>query len=257
MSGSAELYQRLRDPFAVQVPINSNSPLGGWEDTYMINGAIRECHPDFFATPIGDSPTRFLVCQRKKNENGMPFESLRENPDTFVGPTPYYATPQGSSPKKNHTEDEIYRKKTAYQDNKGQDIGCDGERGMYVQNYDLYSDIPNKIPTRHGSVGGTNAQRFSDRRLPFQAHLQGVDYYRDCIRYRGIGIENIDAKPGDFGYKENKYYFSAPPAKFDLSMSVQAFPLWKREQLLQGTFTPERMAKLEKEHTFISRNPTF
>jgi|SRR5579862_2513234 hypothetical protein len=253
MSGSAELYQRLRDPFAVQVPVNSNSPLGGWEDTYMINGAIRECHPDFFATPIGDSPTRFLVCQRKKNENGMPFESLRENPDTFVGPTPYYSTRESRDMVLD--KNEIYRKKTSYENNKGQTIGCDGEKGMYVQTYDLYSDIPNKHP--RNSILGGNPQKFQDRRLPNQAHLQGVDYYRDAIKYRGIGVEHIDAKPGDFGYKENKYYFSSPPYLFDISMGVQAFPLWKREQLLQGTFTPERMAKLEKEHTFISRNPTF
>lgn len=254
MSGSAELYQRLRDPYAVQVPIGPNSPLGGWEDTYMINGAIRECHPDFFGTPIGDSPVGFIVCQRKKNAEGMPFESLRDNPDTFVGPVPYYATKEGFSPKE-HSEDEIYRKRTTYENNKGQNIGCDGERGMYVQTFDLYSDIPNKHPRK--TLLGGNPQSFQDRRLPNQPHLQGVDYYRDAIRYRGIGIENIDSKPGDFGYKENKYFFSAPPPRFDITHAVQPYPLWRREQLLQGTFTPERMNNLEKEHTFISRSATF
>ena len=45
------------------------SPLGGWEDHYIINGAVRECHPNYETIPIGNK-YGFAVCVRRKGESG-------------------------------------------------------------------------------------------------------------------------------------------------------------------------------------------
>lgn len=39
-------------------------PLGGWEDSYIINGAVRECRSGFESVPIG-KPGGFEICRRK------------------------------------------------------------------------------------------------------------------------------------------------------------------------------------------------
>jgi hypothetical protein len=77
MSGSYYLNKRLKEPLVNNVWIDGSGPLGGWEDTYMINGAHRECHPDFLSIPIGSNPNGFVVCQRKKNAQGIPYEAVR------------------------------------------------------------------------------------------------------------------------------------------------------------------------------------
>jgi len=116
----------------------------------------------------------------------------------------------------------------------------------------MYSDVPNTIP-RYSPLGN-QALAFPDRRLPNQAHLQGVDYYRDAIRYRGIGVEDLDKASGSFGYRENKYYFSAPPPRYDITQGVQPYNLWRREQLLRGNFTEEQMRQFEQEHRYIEKS---
>jgi len=46
MSGSAELYQRLvKNVPQVLIEKNEDTPLGGWEDAFLVNGAHRECYP--------------------------------------------------------------------------------------------------------------------------------------------------------------------------------------------------------------------
>lgn len=124
-----------------------------------------------------------------------------------------------------------------------------------VQTYDLYSSDPNAQPRR--TLLGGQPLELQDRRLPNQAHLQGVDYYRDPVLYRGIGIENLEKDIGQFGYRENKYFFSRPMAKFDINFAVQPFDLWKREQLRSGHFTKEEMNKIEKENGFVNSIGTF
>jgi len=44
-------------------------PLGGWEDHYIINGAVRNCHPDYYSVPIGN-PYGFAVCIKKRDQEG-------------------------------------------------------------------------------------------------------------------------------------------------------------------------------------------
>ena len=197
MSGSNELYRRLRSP--TSVVIDGSSPLGGIEDAYIINGAVRECHPDFMAIPIGHSPNGFQICQRKK----------------LCPPQKPPVSPMATT----------------------------------SQSYDLYKDKPESIP-RYTYLGG-QPNALPDRRYPNQAHLQGADYYRDCTLFRAIGLERIDKMPGDFGYRENKYYFSAPPPLYDITQAVQPYPMWRREQLRMGTFTTEQMDEFEKQHNYV------
>jgi hypothetical protein len=220
MSGSYTLAQRLKNPYSVT--IDGRGPLGGWEDAYMINGGHRECHPDFIATPIGPDPNGFLVCQRKKTVGGNGFE-------TNIKPKLFSHAKEG--------------------------ISHNDPSKMYTQTYNLYSDVPNTKPNI--SPNGGQSLKFEDRRLPFQAHLQGAGYFRDATKFRGIGTEKIDALPGEFGYKENKYYFSAPPPLYDVTQGVQPYELWRREQIRMGNFSEKSMQEFEKEHTYIRKSSTF
>ncbi len=221
MTASADLARRLENP---NILIDASGPLGGWEDSYIIPGHTRECHPDFLATPIGPDPYGFLLCQRKKQPNGMPLAMKAVNNK----PIPYGARIGGE---------------------------FDGYIATMTQSFDLYNDTPN-APPRRTYLGG-QPRDLQHRRYPDQAHLQGSDYYRDSIRYRGIGIENVDARPGEFGYEENKYYFSSPPPLFDMAQAVQPYDLWKREQLRSGNFTPDMMDELESKHKWVSWNPVY
>jgi len=200
MSASSDLARRLKKR---DILIDGSSPLGGWEDNYIIPGHTRECHPDFIATPIGDNPYGFLVCQRKKHE-------------TVMKPSP------------------------------------SGPQFYTSQSHNLYSDEPPSI-----SHNGGQPRRLQDRRLPNQAHLQGADYYRSPIKYRGIGIEKINSVPGEFGYEENKYFYSTPPPQYDVTHAVQPYLLWKREQLRHGHFSPQQLDILEKQNNFINKSSTF
>jgi hypothetical protein len=63
--------------------------------------------------------------------------------------------------------------------------------------------------------------------------------------------------PGQFGYSENKYYFSAPPPRFDITQGVQPYQLWRREQIRMGNFTEEEMFEFEKQHTYYEKASTY
>lgn len=220
MSGSAELHKQLRDPYAISVP--GGNYLQSISDNYMINGAHRECHPDFIATPIGDSPYGFLVCQRKIDpQTGLPPEAIRKELITNYQPHENYTSRVGGSRLTN-----------------------------FSQSFDMYNAVPNSHP-RTSFLGG-QALKFEDRRVPYQATLQGSDYYRDCVKYAGIGDEHIDYYPGMFGYQENKYYYSAPPPRFDITHAVQPYDMWRREHVRMGTVTPKEMANFDKTTKFTN-----
>jgi hypothetical protein len=123
------------------------------------------------------------------------------------------------------------------------------------QVYDLYSNDPLKEP-RRTKLGG-QPLALQDRRLPYQAHYQGSDYYRDPILYRGIGIEKLNADIGMLGYRENKYFFSRPPPKMDITQAVQPYELWKREQLRMKNFTTNQMEDISNKNTYQNTVGTF
>lgn len=203
MTSSSKLAYRLKHN---PIQIDGSGPLGGWEDNYITPGHTHECHPDFVATPIGNSPYGFLVCQRKKSPPAPPSTPTRRGVTTS-------------------------------------------------QSYNLYDDTPNAHP-RRSDLGG-QPRLLHDRRPPNQAHLQGSDYYRDPIKYRGIGIERVDAVPGQYGYEENKYYYSSAPPRYDVTQAVQPYELWRLEQLRHNHFTPEEMKEFESKHTFVINSATF
>lgn len=221
MSGSADLAQKLQSPFSVTVQ-DKGGYMGSWSNSSMVNGAHRECLPGWTATPMGNSPYGFLICQRETNKEGVPPEvSYRNHPDrkpqslnSFV---PYSFLEKNSG-------------------------------AFYSQTYDLYKNKPASEP-RTSMLGGP-AVAFAERRYPNQATLQGSDYYRDCIKFRGIGIEHLEEYPGNYGYEENKYYFSAPPPIFDITQSVQPYDIWRREQVRMGTLTADELKEFEKVHTY-------
>ena len=48
---------------------NPGNALHGWEDHYIIDGANRECHPNYEAVPIGN-PYGFMICRKRKYPDG-------------------------------------------------------------------------------------------------------------------------------------------------------------------------------------------
>ncbi len=270
MSGSYFLARQLENP---KIMIDGSGPLGGWEDAYMVPGHTRECGSEFVATPIGPNPNGFLVCQRKKShKTGTPYDNILDQVDPGIplpGLIPYTQKYSRVNPKSMFSDEtdlnvEYFNKKNnatkPYFEARKKNLGLDDPRklgscGMYYQTYDLYGDKPNQVP-RYSQPSG-QALALHERRVPNQAHLQGTDYYRDGIRYRGIGVENLDAIPGQFGYQENKYYMSSAPPRFDITQSVQPYPLWRREQLKSGNYTEQSMREFEKKHTYSQYASTF
>ena len=63
-----------------------NNSLGGWEDYYITPGGTHECHPNYEAIPIGN-PYGFMICSRRKYENGQGFDTPRDpiDPSEFNG----------------------------------------------------------------------------------------------------------------------------------------------------------------------------
>lgn len=227
MTSSADLAYRLKHN---PIPVDGTGPLGGWEDSYITPGHTHECHPDFVATPIGDSPYGFLVCQRKKTPNGHVLEHAKRGSRVGIHATP-------------HQTNQRYRPILE-------------DRGYALtQSHHVY-DAKRKAHASRTDLGG-QPRYLPDRRPLHQAHLQGVDYNKDCIRYRGIGIEKIETYPGQFSHQENKYYHSAPPPKYDITHTVQPYDLWKREQLRNKHFTDSEMNNIDNAHTFTAQSATF
>jgi hypothetical protein len=77
------------------------------------------------------------------------------------------------------------------------------------------------------------------------------------MKYAGIGNEHIDNYPGMFGYKENKYYYSAPPPRFDITQGVQPYEPWRREHMRMGTINQKQLTEFEKKHKFVENAATF
>lgn len=123
------------------------------------------------------------------------------------------------------------------------------------QTYDLFTGNPNQEP-RRTRLGG-QPLALQDRRLPHQAHLQGSDYYRDPVLYRGTGIERLEKPIGTLGYRENKYYFSRPPPVYDVTFAVQPYELWKREQTLRGNLSQSVIENTESKKAFKSFSGVF
>lgn len=71
---------------------NPNNSLGGWEDHYIINGAVRECRSGFQAVPIGNS-SGFMICRRMKYSDGKSVDDVHKpiDPAQFNGYNKYMA----------------------------------------------------------------------------------------------------------------------------------------------------------------------
>lgn len=65
---------------------DQSDPLGGWEDHYIINGAMRECGANYKAIPIGN-PYGFMVCVKRRGESGRYLDVQQSNidPSQFNG----------------------------------------------------------------------------------------------------------------------------------------------------------------------------
>jgi hypothetical protein len=79
MTSSWLLAQRKKTPsWDISNFGDPNNSLGGWEDHYIVNGAVNECRAGFEAIPIGN-PYGFMVCKKQKYKNGEGLDVI-QNP---------------------------------------------------------------------------------------------------------------------------------------------------------------------------------
>lgn len=86
MTSSWALTKRkeMKDVWAISNFGDDDNALGGWEDHYIVNGAQRECGPNFEAVPIGN-PYGFMICRRKKRKDGRGMDV----PPVMIDPSEY------------------------------------------------------------------------------------------------------------------------------------------------------------------------
>ena len=86
---SSWLLSKRKEMFDTWSISNFGDPdnsLGGWEDHYIINGAVRECRAGFKAIPIGN-PYGFMICKRMKRPDGRSIDTVPDpiDPSQFNG----------------------------------------------------------------------------------------------------------------------------------------------------------------------------
>ena len=195
------------------------SGFGDYSNHYI--RAWGECHPDYFAIPIG-RPSGPKICVKKTKEG---CECGKSAPRGFNGGE--------------------YGKNCC---------GCiDGPVPVNVPDYPGYNNpstspelqgyhknVPDLYdPTREYPVQISNPQFYNRRRMPDQQYAMRNDYIRGGTVYDGTGIFPIRTPPGS-GDKPNtrflEYGFDEldePPVKWDVTQAVQPYPLWKSAQAYQ------------------------
>nr|QBK86390.1 MAG: uncharacterized protein LCMAC102_01850 [Marseillevirus LCMAC102] len=188
---------------------NPENSLGGWEDHYIINGACRECHPDFEAIPIGN-PYGFMVCKRRK---------FPVKPNNMIDASKY---PDGMS----------------------LDVPHDPIDPSQFNGYNKYMADMYR-PWRTTQIQLSNPYNYYDRTTPNEALLHQKDYLAREIYYSGNGIKPVHT-PGQRKYSEYGYSFTnSPPYKYDVTRLHQAYPVWKDTQIYHGD-SQEEMDKFDQ-----------
>jgi len=69
-----------------------DEPLGGWADSYVTPGGTHECHPDYFAIPIGN-PYGFMMCVKRIGDGGRRLDTPQAeiDPSEWNGYNKYMA----------------------------------------------------------------------------------------------------------------------------------------------------------------------
>ncbi len=88
MTSSWALTQRkkMSDAWDIRKFSYPDDPLGGWESSYIINGAHRECGPEYEAIPIGN-PYGFMMCVKRRGVGGKSLDTnqFEIDPSVFNG----------------------------------------------------------------------------------------------------------------------------------------------------------------------------
>lgn len=66
--------------------------LGGWEDSYIINGGCRTCAPGYYSIPMGN-PSGFSMCVKRLGSAGKPIDIVQHpvDPSEWNGYNKYMA----------------------------------------------------------------------------------------------------------------------------------------------------------------------
>lgn len=201
MTSSWQLTNRKKMNWAWNIS-NFGDPdnaLGGWEDHYIIDGANRECHPNYEAIPIGN-PYGFMVCKKRKV------------PVSTSAASQSHGSPGGGQ---------------------GLDVPIDPIDPSMFNGYNKYSADLYR-PWRETQIQITDPYYYYDRTTPNETFLHQRDYLARGIRYDGTGIHPIHT-PGPRKYFEYGYsYTPQPPYKYDVTRLHQTYPIWKNTQIYHG-----------------------
>lgn len=186
--------RRMQDAWKISNFGDPENALGGWEDHYIIDGANRECHPEFEAVPIGN-PYGFMVCRRRKH----------------MAPS----TPNG-------------HKKLRSLDVPADPIDPSQFNGYHKYSADLYR------PWMREQIQITDPYNYYDRTTPNEPLLHQRDYLARDIKYNGTGIHPIRTPGPRKYFEYGDSFTPLPPYKYDVTQLHQRYPIWKEEQIYHG-----------------------
>lgn len=223
--------------------------MSGREDTYLINGAHRECHPDYMAIPIDDK-YGMMVCKRMRAGLNDPRQSK---------PTRGRSGKSASSTHRTLVPTDAKRTRLSH-----------GGRGYFDRSaslYDPYTDEPRR---------SNQPYPIATRGLPNEDFLVRNDYLARDFSYNGTGVPT-SRDPLSNGYTDiGRYsqesrtarrpehlradvcptvnanppafaYTTRPPPKYDIHRLNQAYPVWRNEQERMG-ISDAVLDRIDQEH---------
>ena len=207
MTSSWSLTQRKKNNHIWSIDNfgDRNNTLGGWEDHYIVNGAHRDCHPDFEAIPIGD-PYGFMVCKRRTDEINKR-KKIRESEAT-----------------------------------KGTKSIKGIENAYHVRSSDLY-DPRNEKPRQISNPDDYYSRDIKNGDYLRQNDYisRSIDYNGvGVISHHKLRVKNnVYGGNGNSHFRGQSNSIMYPPYKYDVTHLNQKYPLWKKEQINGGYLTQE------------------
>ena len=197
MTSSAQLAKRKKNKHIWALG-DESLPLGGWEDHYIIDGARRNCHPDYITIPIGHA-YGFAVCKKKRSQD--PTKDL-------------HSAPRGVDPRGNHVS-----RWNGYHKGSTDMYSPWNKYPRQITNPQHYTQrVP---PNYHNNMLNDYTTR--------QFNYNGTGVYHTRTTRDGQMLP-VSARQHEYGMS----YLKTPPPKYDVRRGEQPYPIWKAEREYQS-----------------------
>ena len=194
-----------------------NNALGGWEDYYIINGAHRECHPNYEAMPMGN-PYGMMICKRRKKENGDDINTPEETDfSQFNGYHKFSA--------------DLYRPWMTEQ--------------IQMNNpYEYYDRVIPNEEEFHLKDYISREIRFNGTGVAPMHTRPGITVKENINAMYGKGCGSV-ANPKTKYHEYGVSYTHRPPYKYDISRLHQLYPIWKQDKIYHASNSERAQQNLD------------